>query len=670
MSYAPNSCRLHNSLLPIATSYPVIRLRKTLRIVLLNCLPSIACLATILLFSGSSLAQAYGYQQGAPAGYIRKSAFQQEIARVEITVERKGETPLPMNLVPRVQKGDIIRFRMLDEPINGIRPDESYWDWTLTIAFVNPSRNEIEEKSVSHEIHFRETGWYKDYLFEVPFDSQPVFFLYPKPKYRKKIRKLISKNFSEIKKIGDKTLEIASAYAHISIFLHELQQTINQNGYGAYGGFGYSSDNLYGDQFLKNQVVERLAKSFNISLPSCWRNGNSFYGSNDFVSRAQCVARNVRLDDFDFSVGRMLQQGGLLAASRLVDKYPQLAYWINVAAAAADFIIKIMQKTPLKIVPTMAQTHENQNNQFNQFGNNLQSSSLIPQKQKISIFAEKPPTDNDFVTAFPIVLHKWQAEPDPEVIMLPIPSLLEPCLHMGQNILKNTDLSYDWLRDSFTRNFTLIMSAENGFTKEFRLTKNLGMSGWILNINPEDKEAFPKVRMKLEGLITASRGFNRVTSEKFTIPISGGGDWEISDDSIKKFAVGGKRRVTIKNSQGSTKCLQSITYKPSFGGEFTFSANAIANPLHFNLDGTEAWFLIDTSSFESGQGTLEFRTYGNGQQPQSKQINLYAAPPDIANVDVHKGDNSVTIEGVRIDQISALSVDGKSALLDTSPQSP
>ena len=361
------------------------------------------------------------------------------------------------------------------------------------------------------------------------------------------------------------------------------------------------------------------------------------------------------------SVSKMLQQGGLLAATRLVEKYPQLAYWINVAAAAADLILKILKKTPLRIVPTMAQARIDQRNQYNQNNNgNQQNQNLMPIREKISLFAEKPPTDNDFVTAFPIVLHKWQADPDPEVISLPVPSLLEPCLHMGQNILKNTDLSYDWLRDPFARDFKLIMSADNGFSREFWLTKNMGMSGWMLNLNPQDTEAFPKVKMNLQAQIVATRGFSHIESKKFSIPISGGGKWEIPIESLTKFSVGGKRRVVIKNTQGSCRCLQSVKYRPSFGGEFTFKANSAANPLQFNATGTEAWFDIDTTHFQPGQGTIELRAYGN-QQPQSEQIKLFAKEPEITKLYAHRGDNKVTIEGERIEQIKMLKIDGKTA---------
>ena len=103
-------------------------------------------------------AQTYrpGYTNGRPQG---KRAFQQEIARLYITVERAGEIPLPISLVPRVQKDDLIRVKRLDEPINGIRPNESFWNWTLVVAFVNPSRNEVEEESVSREINFKAEGW-------------------------------------------------------------------------------------------------------------------------------------------------------------------------------------------------------------------------------------------------------------------------------------------------------------------------------------------------------------------------------------------------------------------------------------------------------------------------------------------------------------------------------
>ena len=606
---------------------------------------------------------AQNYQSGYPNGFRGKRAFQQEIARLEITVEREGQTPLPISLVPRVEKGDLLRVKMLDEPINGIRPEESFWDWTLVVGFVNPSRNEVEQESVSREIRFKRDGWYREHLFKVPYDSQPVFFLYPKGKYRKKIKKLIGKNFSQIKKIGEKTLEIAGAYAQIGLFLNELQRTINQNPYGGFGGYNaYGNGSPFGEQFIKNQIVERLAQSFNIALPSCWTNGGGYTQSNDFVGRAQCVAKNVRLEDFDLSVGKLLQQGGLLAATKLIERYPQLAYWINVAAAAADLILKILQKTPLRIVPTMAQARINiqNNNQYN--NGNDQNRSAMPIQEKISLFAEKPPTDTDFVTAFPIVLHKWQAEPDPEVISLPVPSLLEPCLHMGQNVLKNTDLSYDWLRDPFARDYKLIMSAENGFSREFWLTKNRGMSGWMLNLNPQDTQAFPKVKMNLEAKIIATRGFSQIESKKFSIPISGGGKWEIPIESLTKFSVGGKRRVIIKNTQGSTRCLQSVKYRPSFGGEFTFTSNAAANPLQFNSSGTEAWFDIDTTHFQAGQGTIELRAYGN-QQAQTEQVKLFAKEPEITKLYAHRGDNKVTIEGERIEQIKMLNIDGKTAQL-------
>ncbi|MCB1025670.1 MAG: hypothetical protein KDB79_14835, partial [Acidobacteria bacterium] len=556
--------------------------------------------------------------------------FKQEIARLLITVERAGREELSISKVPRVQKDDLLRIRLVDEPINGIKPDQSLWDWTLVAAFVNPSRKEVSEDSVSREINFRTEGWYREYQLKVPYDSQPVFFLYPKNNYRTKIKKLIGRNFKDIKKIGEQTLEIAGAYAQIGIFLSELQSIIRQDPYGSgsyYSTYGYGTGSLYGPDFIRNQLVERLAQSFNIALPGCW-NGNSAnsyssgYGSinyapNDFVSRAQCVAKNVRLEDFDLSVGRIFQQGGLLAAAKLVEKYPQLAYWINAAAAAADLILKIMRKTPLKIVPTMVQTPNAPSNTYGQYTpyNNGSVQPGFDTPEKISVFAESPPTDGGYVTAFPIILHKWQSEPDPGVIKLPAPRLLDSCLHAGQNVLKNTDLLFDWLRDPFTRDFKLIMSADNGFTKEFQLIKNIGMSGWMLNLTPPDIQAFPKVRMDLEAKIIAIRGFNQIESDSFYVPISGGGKWEISPEAAQDFAVGGKRRVIVRNTMGSCRCLRSVVYKPSFGGEFTFGAGSTVNPLRFTENGKDAWFEIDTTNFLPGQGTLELRTFGTQQQP-------------------------------------------------------
>ena len=517
----------------------------------------------------------------------------------------------------------------------------------------------LKKNQFQKKFRFKRDGWYREHLFKVPYDSQPVFFLYPKGKYRKKIKKLISKNFSEIRKIGEKTLELAGAYAQIGVFLNELQGVINQNRYGRYSGFNYGNRNPYGEGFIRDQLVERLAQSFNITLPRCWRSGGgNFSFSNDFVSRAQCVAKNVRLEDFDLSVSRMLQQGGLLAATKLVEKYPQLAYWINVAAAAADLILKILKKTPLRIVPTLPQVRGNLNNR--NANNRVRTPKPLAAPEKISLFAEKPPTDSNFVTAFPIVMHKWQADPDPDVISLPIPSLFDPCAHIGQNLIKNTDISYDWLRDPFARDFRLIIGAEKGFTKEFTLRKNMGLSGWILNINQRDLQSFPKVKMELKAKMVATRGFSNLESKEFSIPISGSGRWEIPKESSSRFSVGGKRKVVIRNSMGSCRCLQSVTLRPSSGGEFTFEANSRTNPLMFNESGTEAWFEIDTTHFQPGQNSIELWGYGS-RRPQNLSLNLFPKAPEIKKLIAHRGDSKVTIEGDRIGQITGLRINGKQA---------
>ena len=649
----------------------------------------------ILFISATAIAQYYGPYQNTG----QKSSFRQEIARVDITVDRTGYAPLPIKLVPRVQKDDIIRVRMLNQPINGIAPDKSLWNWTFVVAFVNPSRNETSKDSVSREVNFRREGWYREHVFKVPFDSQPIFFLYPRPNYRNKIRKLITRNFDDVRKIGEKTLEIAGAYAKIGMFLNQLQDVIRRNpevygGYNnapSYGGY-YGNGNLPQNDFMREQFVERLAQSFNIALPSCWKNntfsganrnygynpGNQYAGSTDFVSRAQCVAQNVRLEDFDLSVSKILSQGGLLAATRLAKKFPELAHWINIAAVAADLILRITRKTPLKILPTMVfsgssnpsgynangyrQNNYNRNGYVQNYPNAstvLNKEAVIP-SQPISIFADKSPTDSSYVSAFPIVLHKWQPQPDPEVITLPIPTFLEPCIHVGRNIIKNTDLSYDWLRDPFARDFRLVISSANGFTKELPLVKNIGMSGWDIILTPADIATFPKVKMTLEAQVIATRGFSKIRSRKFEIPIPGGGNWTIAADSKSSFSVGGKRRVAIENINGTSNCIRTVVYKPSFGGEFVFAVRANANPVRISKDGKSAWFNIDTTEFKSGKGNLEIYAYGSAR-PQTVPINLYGLPPEIAKLAIHKGDKHILIEGKRTDQILSITVNGKLA---------
>jgi hypothetical protein len=621
------------------------------------------------------------------------TAFKQEIARMEIHVARAGKQSMPITQVPRLQKNDLLKVRMLEEEVAGLKPDQSNWNWTFLVAFINPGRNNEKDSAVSEEINFRKTGWYREYSFTVPYDSQPIFFLYPKPNYRGKILKLINKKYDEIKKVGEKTIDIAGAYAQIGMFLNELQGVLNPNNYGGgYGSYGsvYNNYGSYNNGYggynysrVTEQTVERLARSFNIQLPTCWQGGgygtsnsyssygNNYYaGSNqDVVGRIQCVAKNIRLEDFDLSVSRLLQQGGILAVSQLQQKYPQIAHWIGIAALAIDFIVKITGKTPLRIVPTVLSSSENQRQTYNYqnpYANNFTANSTVSPVQndsvKVSVYAENQPNDGEFVTAYPIVTHKWQAEPDPETINLPAPSLMESCLHTGQNILRNTDLTGDWVSDTFSNNFKLVVSSSNGFRKEFPLRKNLGMNGWELNITKEDLNSFPKIKINLEAEVTATRGFNEVRSPKFELPLDVGGTWEVATESASGFSVGGKRVVTLKNQFGSCRCLQAVIYKPSFGGQFVFEANAKENALLFSEDGKDVSFEIDTTNFQSGAGQLELRQYGG--DTTTINFNLYQALPNITNLKMAKGDRQAIIIGERLEQIKFVMINGKKALVE------
>lgn len=734
----------------------------------------IVCLSNIFiglntgLALGQSSATSYTSGNQQSKNYLSNSvAFRQEIARMEMNVVRGGKF-LPITQVPRVEKDDVIKVRMLDEAVGGIKPDQSNWDWTFLVAFVNPNRNNDKQKSVSEEIRFRKTGWYKEYSFQVPYDSQPVFFLYPKANYRGKILNLVNKNFEEVRKLGEKTIEIAGAYAQINSFLNELQFVLYQTQYSRYGQFvtypaipgttnpynqynpynpygsynpynpsGSNQNNLtpiYNYNALMEQTIERLARSFNISLPSCWQSSNgginynsyggyqsgsyggyggstgsyssygnysSSYGSSnnpygytvgpDLIGRAQCVAKNVRLEDFDVSLASVLKQGGIFALTQLRDKYPQLSYWISIAAVALDFIVKAFQKMPLRIVPAIIQSSDNlgQNNSYQssssssyytslyQSGSGYSSPKIADSQTtepvKIALYAESQPGDNQFVSAYPIVIQKWQQEPDPEVISLRSPVLAEPCLHAGVNLLKNSDLSGDLSADTYTKDFKLVISDENGFRKVFPLRKNMGLGGWELSLTNEDLNSIPKIKMTLEAEMTGTRGFNELKSPKFDLPISIGGNWQIKPESQAAFAVGGKRRVTIQNTLGSCRCLQAVIYKPSFGGQFVFEANSKSenNQLEFSANGREVSFQIDAKHFQPGQGTLEIKTYGDQQPQQTNQgqqsnilpIKLYPLPPNITDVKISKGDKIAIISGERLEQLQFVKINGKRATI-------
>lgn len=620
------------------------------------------------------------------------SVFRQEIARMEINVTRAGKGPLPITQVPRLEKGDILKFRLMDELVNGLKPDQSNYDWNFLVAFINPGLNDDTVQTVSEEINLKKKGWYKEHIIVVPYDSQPIFFLYPKSQYRSKILKLINKNPDDIKKIGEKTIEIADAYGRIGMFLSELQTVVNRNYYrGLYNNYPYGGGvhsggynqsfyggNTYNDGFLAEQAIERLASSFNIQLPGCWggnspynynqpggiyypnnnyyNNNNGYYNpynygmGNDLMARVQCIARSVRIEDFDISVARMIQQGGIFAASQLVQKYPQLAFWINIAAAALDFIFKVTNKAPLKLIPTVVSASETPIGP-----GGIQNG--ITESTRISLFAESQPSDNGYVTAYPMVFHRWQANADPSMITLPMPVLMDSCLHAGQNIIRTTDVINDWITDNFTKNFQFNLTSTSGFQKSFNLRKNVGLGGWELNLSKEDLESIPKLNMQFQGFITGNRGFNKIQSPKFEVDISTMGNWAVEANSQKFFTVGGKRIITLSNQNGNCRCLEQISYKPAFGGEFVFDLKKLI----FSPDGKNVSFEIDTTVFPAGQGQLELRHFGGNQT--SLNLKLLPQPPNIFNVKVAKGDSEVVISGERLEQIQAIQMNGKRAVL-------
>lgn len=722
---------------------------KTLIQLIMNSIKISSVLGIIMLFSiifvlnslkvsAQDYSQPYNYSGNFQANnyMANSSAFKQEIARLEINVVRQGKGQLPISQVPRLQKDDILKVRLLDEAVNGIKPDQSNWQWTLSIAYVNPALNGDFDKSVSEEIQFKKTGWYKEYSFVVPYDNQPIFFLYPKPNYRDKVLNLINKNKDEIRKIGEKTIEIANAYAKVGSFLNELQWVLNRSQYGyGYGNvYGTTTTGQYGSydpystysttptssfnkSLFMEQSIERLARSFNIQMPSCWQGGsyggssyggynNYSYGSspyntgtynnygtgytgnlmgNDLVSRAQCLAKSVRLEDLDFSISKMLQQGGILLVQQLSQQYPQIAHWINIAAVAIDFILKLTQKTPLKIVPTVITASMGQDSVSNATSpyssstspysssfappvtNNVSGSPVFQPgiQSRISLFAEVSPMNDGFVTAYPIVVHKWQANPDPEVIKLPTPVLIDSCLHIGSNILGSTDVINDWMSDSFTKDFQLAISSPNGFSKVLPLKKNVGFNGWELILSKEDIDSFPKINMPFKAVVVGKRGFNEITSPIFALPSPASGSWEVTAKSKNLFAVGGRRTVTIQNSMNNCKCLQAVVYKPSFGGQFVFEAGNKENSLRFSDDAKEVSFDIDATMFQSGDGQLELKQYGG--EISVLELKLHPGLPTISEFKVSKGDKRFTIVGNGLEQIRALIINGERAILDTNP---
>lgn len=544
------------------------------------------------------------------SNYSADNPFKTEVARIEAFVHRPGKETLPLMDVPRLNQGDTLRVKVINEAVNGIRPDQSNWDWTIMVAFINPSRNQDAERTLSEEIRLKEKGWYKDHFFTVPYDSQPIIFFYPKSKYRNKILNFIKKKPDEIRQMGEKVIEISNAYAQVSSFLFQLQDLmVRQENRSYYNQFNGGSADLY-----LEQSIEGLARSFNLQLPSCWKNDYAYAGSSNFQSRAQCVSKNIRLEDLNFSVNKMLQQGALMIIGQLTKSHPELSKWIAIAAFAIDFILKMTRKTAIRIIPAIVSSSKSplyipnnySNNVQTSYINSLQGGSLqnaglanagnrlqnANDPDKISLFANSQPTDQEFVSVYAFVPHKWQPDADPEVFKLYAPSLDSPCLRAGTNLLKNNDLRLDWLSDSFTKNYKLMLSDKNGWSKEFDLKKNTGLNAWEMEISKEELNLIPKTSSAFEAKITGERGFNDIESPAFNLSVSNGGAWEAE---LKPSANPGKNTVVLKQISGSGGCSQNVTYKSKTGKEIIFPVTKNNNFIKFSGNDSEISFEIDSA---------------------------------------------------------------------------
>lgn len=95
----------------------------------------------VFRISAQQMQTQYFAQTNNNQNYMRSSsAFRQEIARFEMTVHRAGKQPLPLSQVPRVQQGDVIKVKLLEEAVNGVKLDQSLYNWTMLAAFINPNR--------------------------------------------------------------------------------------------------------------------------------------------------------------------------------------------------------------------------------------------------------------------------------------------------------------------------------------------------------------------------------------------------------------------------------------------------------------------------------------------------------------------------------------------------
>ena len=173
-------------------------------------------------------------------------------------------------------------------------------------------------------------------------------------------------------------------------------------------------------------------------------------------------------------------------------------------------------------------------------------------------------------------------------------------------ILRNLDLRLEWLADTFTKDFKLVLSDKNGWKKEFELNKNLGLNAWEVELSKEDLALLPKTSVPFDAKITGRRGFTDVQSESFLVPVSNGAMWE---SKIKPLSEN-KKLVTLHKISGDCNCEQIIIFKPAVGQQVVLPMVKENSFLKFSDDGKTISFEIDSANPQSIGDNIQMQLFG------------------------------------------------------------
>lgn len=555
------------------------------------------------------------------------TAFSISAVKLNVTVRRGSNKPIPLADISQVAKDDQIEVRFPESVEVKQRLYVGFFD-----AGIPPGKREefVVEKKLDSPADY-----------EVPFivrvprtGSLPVIILVPTNKgYQQDIYKLMTDDPYVIYNIGKLVVEVSKGKARLDTVLNTFD--------ALYARIG----NPANDVEFRSRLREILERSgFNVD-DSEW---NKLIQVTDRSKILETI-RTKWLSSAQFVLGvRNLLgtclQGG--SCAQITDQMISIvAPWVPlspVLVSALKFgiqaLVKLLRKPPLVLLPSV----------FNRLGDAGGVEVFVDQIVRSRI--QLPGTTDSNKQVVPGIPFSPLSNFEP-VAGTERPNLR--CLSKGFNQIR----SENWARNPNLRDFRLRLAQTGVEIKSLEM--NTSARSWQAAFSEADLRSLPDDSKEVELQITGMNDFTEIRSLPFkSIPVRRQA-WYVEKASQASLFKDGKRKKVVLRTKagGSCACVTSVVLTPPNGEPVRYEPGN-GNDLAVFDDRVELH--IETSRYSPGEVTLQVFQAGE-TEVEPTGLMIYPAPPNDLKLEIRRGESTGRLTGTGLEQVKEVLIDGISA---------